>query len=190
MKKIAIIFTVILLSANRFAEVQEIKITGTVTNGADGTGIHGVNIVEKTTKNSTRSDKNGKYTLNVKSESSILVYSLIGFQTIEVNINSKRIIDVKLLPDIKAEITEVLHDEEVELDMVLSEPLRGRMLTMGEWWWGTRPVDPFEMYFGSQQYLEEVFTESPEDYAAVAHAVQLQETAVALGQSGKLPVAS
>ena len=126
MKRIAIILTVILLSASRFADIQEIKITGTITNGEDGSQIPRVNIVEKGTKNSTRSDRNGNYTLSVKSESSVVIYSLQGFQTEEVTINAKKTIDVKLFPNIKAQIVEKAYDEEVELDMVMSEPLRGR----------------------------------------------------------------
>jgi len=96
MKKIAIFLTIILLSANRFADVQEIKISGTVTSADDGLAIPGVNIVEKGTANGTNSDINGEYEITVKSESSVLVFSFIGVQTEEITVKSNRVIDVSM----------------------------------------------------------------------------------------------
>ena len=100
MKKIVIILTVILLSASRFAEVSSIEITGTVLSSEDGTGIPGVNIVEKGTSSGVVTDINGAYTISVKDESSVLVFSYIGFLTEEIKINSKRVIDVTLDTDV------------------------------------------------------------------------------------------
>ena len=96
MKKIAIILSVILLSASRFADVKEIKINGTVTNVDDGSAIPGVNVHEKGTNNGTVTDLNGKYEISIKDEKSILTFSYIGFLTEEIVVKSKREIDVVL----------------------------------------------------------------------------------------------
>ncbi len=102
MKKIAIFFIVILLSASRFADVKEIKISGKVISGEDGSPIPGVNIVEKGTANGSVSDPNGEYEIRVKNESSVLVFSLVGYIAEEITVKSKRIIDVTLTADVSS----------------------------------------------------------------------------------------
>ena len=99
MKKIALFLTIIFLSASRFANVQEIRITGTILNTDDGLPIPGVNIVEKGTSSGAISDINGKYEISVAGESSILVFSFVGFVTEEIAVNAKRVIDVSLQAD-------------------------------------------------------------------------------------------
>jgi Ca-activated chloride channel family protein len=108
MKKIALFLSIILLSASRFAEVNEIKISGTIISNDDGTAIPGVNVVEKGTSNGTISDIDGKYELAVKNESSMLVFSFIGLVTKEVRINSLRIINVSMQTDISGALNEVV----------------------------------------------------------------------------------
>jgi len=100
MKKIAIILTVILLSASRFAEVQQIEITGTITSADDGSALPGVNVIEKGTSNGIVSDINGEYTISVKSESSVLVFSYVGFLSEEITVTLNRVIDVSMQPDV------------------------------------------------------------------------------------------
>ena len=107
MKKLAILITVILLSASRFAEVQKIQITGTVTSADDGTVIPGVNVYEKGMVNGTVTDINGNYSISVNDESSVLVFSYIGLLTQEIIVKSKRVIDVKMHADLK-QLTEVI----------------------------------------------------------------------------------
>ncbi|MCK5703930.1 MAG: von Willebrand factor type A domain-containing protein, partial [Cyclobacteriaceae bacterium] len=89
-----------LLSASRFADVKEIKLSGTVLSGDDGSPIPGVNILEKGTANGTVSDLNGKYKIAVKNESSVLLFSSVGFITEEITVKSKRIINVTLNADV------------------------------------------------------------------------------------------
>lgn len=98
MKKIAFILTVILLSASRFAEVKEIQITGLVTSEADGSRLAGVNVIEKGTKTGTFTDANGKYLISVAGESSILEFSLNGFEKEEIRVKSRKTINVTLRP--------------------------------------------------------------------------------------------
>jgi Ca-activated chloride channel family protein len=99
MKKIAFILGIILLSASRFADVQEIKISGTVTSSEDNNPVPGVNVIEKGTSNGTVTDMNGKYEIAVAGESSILVFSYIGLVTKEIRVKKNRVIDVQMQPD-------------------------------------------------------------------------------------------
>ena len=110
MKKIALILSIIFLSASRFADVQEIKISGTVTSREDGLPIPGVNIVEKGTSSGVITDLGGRYEINVKSESSVLVFSSVGFITEKITVKSKRVIDVKLFSEIQPKPLEVEND--------------------------------------------------------------------------------
>ena len=130
MKKIALILSIIFLSASRFADVQEIKITGTITNAEDGYPIHNVSIVEQGTGNGTISNINGEYSINVKNESSILIFSLNGFQKEIITVKTKRIIDVKLIATIQPKPVEAENDEAVKVEMediALYESLAGRV---------------------------------------------------------------
>lgn len=102
MRKIAFFLSIILLSASRFADVNEIKITGKISSNEDGSGLPGVNVIEKGTSNGTVSDLNGKYNLSVKNESSVLVFSAIGFLTEEITPKSRRVINITLKADISA----------------------------------------------------------------------------------------
>ena len=102
MKKIAFILSIVFLTSSRFADVHEIKITGIVNSGDDGAGLPGVNIVEKGTANGTVTDVDGKYEISVKNESSVLIYSSVGFVIQEIQVKSQRKIDIVLNPDISA----------------------------------------------------------------------------------------
>jgi TonB-linked SusC/RagA family outer membrane protein len=75
--------------------VQQIT-TGTVSdvNGV----LPGVTITVKGTSNSTISDSNGKYSISTKPDD-ILVFSYIGYKTIEVAIDGKTSIDVTMTDD-------------------------------------------------------------------------------------------
>lgn len=70
-----------------------------VVNDNEGAPIPGVNIIEKGTTNGTTTDIDGKYTVLVTNESSVLVYSFIGFVTQEIPVNSRSTIDVQLVAD-------------------------------------------------------------------------------------------
>jgi Ca-activated chloride channel family protein len=100
MKKIAFILGIILLSASRFADVQEIKITGTVISGDDNNPLPGVNIVEKGTVNGVITDIEGKYEINVSGENTVLTFSAVGFITEEITIGSRSVLDVAMQPDV------------------------------------------------------------------------------------------
>lgn len=80
---------------------QTTSVSGTI-NDDTGQPLPGVSILEKGTANGTTSDVEGKYTINVSSGSSTLVFSFIGFKSIEVGVNNRSLVDVSLNPDVTA----------------------------------------------------------------------------------------
>ena len=99
MKKIAFVLGIFMLTASRFADVKEIKITGTVTSAEDNSPVPGVNVVEKGTSNGTITGMDGKYEINVAGESSILVFSYIGLVTEEIMVKKNHVIDIQMHTD-------------------------------------------------------------------------------------------
>jgi len=77
-----------------------LSLTGAVIDET-GQPIPGVNILEKGTTNGTSTDVNGTYKITVSNESSVLVYSFIGYSTIEKNVGNSTILNMTLISDIK-----------------------------------------------------------------------------------------
>ncbi|PQJ80186.1 TonB-dependent receptor [Polaribacter porphyrae] len=65
------------------------KITGTIVDDANQP-LPGASILEKGTTNGIDTDFNGKFTLNTKSDSGVLVISFIGFKTKEIAFSSTK----------------------------------------------------------------------------------------------------
>ena len=76
-------------------ENREIRITGKIT-GAANEPLAGVSVVEKGTSNGTTTDNNGNFSLTVGNEA-VLVVSYIGYETQEIAVSSRSVIDVKLV---------------------------------------------------------------------------------------------
>ncbi|WP_036384248.1 SusC/RagA family TonB-linked outer membrane protein [Muricauda sp. MAR_2010_75] len=73
-------------------------ITGTVSDEA-GTPLPGVNIVEKGTNNGVTSDFDGNYGITVSDSGATLVFSYLGYQTIEIPVSGRTTIDLTLQED-------------------------------------------------------------------------------------------
>ncbi|WP_163379205.1 SusC/RagA family TonB-linked outer membrane protein [Cyclobacterium sp. SYSU L10401] len=80
------------------AMAQQLTVSGNVTDPT-GESVPGVNILEKNTSNGTVSDMDGNYELSVASSDAILVFSFIGFETQEVEVNGRSQIDVVFTED-------------------------------------------------------------------------------------------
>lgn len=68
---------------------------GTITDTA-GIPLPGVSVIVKGTQNGTSTDVNGNYALNRVPDGAIIVYSLLGFQSLEVPVADRRIISISL----------------------------------------------------------------------------------------------
>lgn len=77
-------------------------VTGKVLDAATQQPLAGVSIVVKGTVNGTTTDANGEYSIDVLSETEVLVFSFIGYAPIETKINGRTVIDVMLQEDIKS----------------------------------------------------------------------------------------
>ncbi|MEN2399067.1 SusC/RagA family TonB-linked outer membrane protein [Flavobacterium sp. MC2016-06] len=75
--------------------LEQKSIKGQVTD-ENGVPLPGVTILEKGSKNSTLTDFDGKFTLKVDNENSVLVFSYLGYVTAEVTLKEQTTINVKL----------------------------------------------------------------------------------------------
>ncbi|HNP94089.1 MAG TPA: SusC/RagA family TonB-linked outer membrane protein [Cyclobacteriaceae bacterium] len=77
------------------------RVMGRITDVANGTPMAGVNIIIKGTTQGTTSDAEGAFALEAEQED-ILVFSFIGYQTIEIRVGNQTTIDVQLTEDIQS----------------------------------------------------------------------------------------
>ncbi|MDA0196669.1 MAG: TonB-dependent receptor [Bacteroidetes bacterium] len=82
--------------------LQAVRISGQVTSKEDGEGLPGVNVLIKGTALGTVTDIDGNYKIDVSDVNTVLVFSSIGFITEEVLVGTRTVIDVMMVPDIKA----------------------------------------------------------------------------------------
>ncbi|TXG37408.1 TonB-dependent receptor domain-containing protein [Seonamhaeicola maritimus] len=72
------------------------KITGTVTDGTNNLPLPGANVFVKGTTTGTTSDFDGNFSLNVNSFPTTLVFSSLGYETLERVVNSAGAVNVTL----------------------------------------------------------------------------------------------
>ncbi|MEM8969813.1 MAG: SusC/RagA family TonB-linked outer membrane protein, partial [Bacteroidota bacterium] len=80
----------------------EQTISGKVTDLSTDEPLPGVNILAKGTATGTVTDVDGNYRLTVTEDVTTLVYSSIGFETVEEDINGRTTINLALSPDIQS----------------------------------------------------------------------------------------
>jgi len=93
--------TVLLMCATLVGFAQERSVSGKVKSSDDGSGIPGVNILEKGTTNGTVSDADGNFTVSV-GNTATLIFSFIGYATQEVSVGSQSNLNVSLQADVTA----------------------------------------------------------------------------------------
>ncbi|MBA4056251.1 MAG: hypothetical protein C0490_16165, partial [Marivirga sp.] len=76
-------------------------LTGNVRDGNTGQPMPGVNVVIRGTTVGTTTDSEGKFTIEAE-DKDILVFSFIGYATVEVQVSGKTVIDITLIEDIKS----------------------------------------------------------------------------------------
>jgi TonB-dependent starch-binding outer membrane protein SusC len=99
MKKCTFLLVFLLLTGLTSLFAQEIQVKGTVTSSEDGSPVPGAYVVVKGTQSGTSTDAEGKYTLTVASDAT-LVFSSVGMKAKEVVVGGSSVIDVVLEPDI------------------------------------------------------------------------------------------
>ena len=97
MKKTIILLVALLFAAMQGAFAQR-TITGKVIDAEDGLDMAGVYVVVKGTLRGTSTDNNGNFTLTVPNDA-IIVFSFIGFKTVELPVENQTRFNITLQVD-------------------------------------------------------------------------------------------
>lgn len=99
-KQFIVILLCLISISELFAQTKS-KVSGRVFD-AKGELLVGVQILEVGTGNGTITDINGTYNINLTKQSATLKFSYLGYRAQEIEVGSKRIIDVKLEEDLRS----------------------------------------------------------------------------------------
>jgi TonB-linked SusC/RagA family outer membrane protein len=102
-KRLLLVACCLLASAFTFAQT----VSGRVTTSSEGTALPGVSVLVKGTTTGLTTDSDGRYSITVPDESSVLVFSFIGFVTQEIVVGNRTTIDVAMTDD-ATELSEVV----------------------------------------------------------------------------------
>lgn len=91
----------VVVAPKRVLEKQQKAITGTVTDAQTGEPLTGVNVVIEGSSTGTITDLNGKYSIDVPDENTVLTFSFVGYLTESISVGSMVVIDVSLVQDIQ-----------------------------------------------------------------------------------------
>ena len=86
---------ILLCCSYSILSAQNGKISGMVTD-ANGESLAGVSVVVKGTALGTSTDGNGNYILSGTESNSVLIFSYLGYTTLEITVGSNNLINVKL----------------------------------------------------------------------------------------------
>lgn len=78
-----------------------LTITGKVTSEVDGSELIGVTVLVKGTTTGTLTDLNGEYNIDVPDADAVLVFSYVGFETIERKVGNQSRLDVVLTENVE-----------------------------------------------------------------------------------------
>lgn len=98
MKRAKIFLAMLAVLSTVLANAQNKTVTGTVTDAATGEPIPFVSIQIKGTKNGGSADADGRFSISV-SPKGTLVFSSIGYETMEAPVNGKTVVNAALKPD-------------------------------------------------------------------------------------------
>ena len=96
-----LILTIILFFTTGLIWGQNLTVSGKVLSQEDNTSLPGVTVKVKGTTKGTLTDSEGNYSISNMSSSDVLIFSFIGFATIETLVNNRSVIDIALSADFK-----------------------------------------------------------------------------------------
>ena len=82
------ILSILFLFGCIFMTAQTGSLSGSVTDANTNDALPGVNVIVKNTTNGTNTDFNGNFSLNDVKSGDVLVFSYIGYQTLEYTVSS------------------------------------------------------------------------------------------------------
>ncbi len=95
MKKTRSILTCLFLGICSLAMAQNIQVTGTVTDAADGQPLPGATILVQGERTAFVTDNDGNYAITCASDAA-LVFSYVGYVSVEVAVNNRSVINVDM----------------------------------------------------------------------------------------------
>ena len=98
MKTSVVLFVALSVFLSASAYAQQVTVTGTVTDASDGAEVPYASVHVKGTMTGVSADLEGKYSINVPSDG-VLVFSSIGYITLEKPVAGQKVISVALQPD-------------------------------------------------------------------------------------------
>ena len=98
MRKIKLFLTALAVMVASTAFAQKLTVTGNVTDASNGEPVPFVSVHEKGTMNGVNTDLDGNYSISV-AKNAILVFSSIGYQTVEVAVEGKSQVNCELPTD-------------------------------------------------------------------------------------------
>jgi len=96
MKKMRILFFLLLLCFTSAVIAQNKQITGKVINKETGAPLEGLSVMADKTTQGVVTKADGTYSISVKAGTNSLVFSFVGFETKIVSIGTKKNIDVDM----------------------------------------------------------------------------------------------
>jgi TonB-linked SusC/RagA family outer membrane protein len=106
LSRILVLFLALMFASFRIL-AQGTVVTGKITSQDENTALPGVSILVKGSQTGTVTDSDGMYSISVPSNSSTLVFSFIGYKTIEVNLDGRSTINLAMETDV-AQLGEVV----------------------------------------------------------------------------------
>ncbi len=100
----ALVLTLLLLSAH--ITQAQVAVKGKVTD-ENGSPLPGTNVLVKGSTTGTTTDAGGEFAIDVPTGNTILVFSFIGYETAEVDIAGRSIVDISLEPSL-ASLSEIV----------------------------------------------------------------------------------
>ena len=98
MRKIKLFLTALAVMITSVAFAQKLTVTGNVTDASTGEPVPFASVHEKGTMNGVNTDVNGHYAISV-SKDGILVFSSVGYNTVEIPVDGKAKINCDLPVD-------------------------------------------------------------------------------------------
>lgn len=99
MKKILLMNFLLVMTVLQTAWAQDQRITGRVLDAASNQGLPGVTVLVKGTTTGTATDAEGNYSITVPTGGTTLVFSFIGYTTVERPTGTSATVDVSLASD-------------------------------------------------------------------------------------------
>ena len=96
------ILSILFLFGCIFMTAQTGSLSGSVTDANTNDALPGVNVIVKNTTNGTNTDFNGNFSLNDVKSGDVLVFSYIGYQTLEYTVSSSFNVSISLEEDVEA----------------------------------------------------------------------------------------